>query len=64
MKKSLEEDNEKTYNDTLQQAAWQKVLDNTKVKKYPEKDVKKIEGFSDLSVQVCCKKLITCHMMI
>ena len=43
VKKSLEEDNEKTYNDTLQQAAWQKVLDNTKVKKYPEKDVKKIE---------------------
>ena len=43
VKKSLEEDNEKTYNDSLQQAAWQKVLDNTKVKKYPEKDVKKIE---------------------
>ena len=40
VKKSLEEDNEKTYNDSLQQAAWQKVLDNTKVKKYPEKDDK------------------------
>ena len=43
VKKSLEEDNEKTYNDSLQQEAWQKVIDNTKVKKYPKKDVKKIE---------------------
>ena len=43
MKKSLEEDNEKTYNDSLQQAAWEKVLENTTVKKYPKKKVQKIE---------------------
>ena len=43
VKKSLKEENEKTYNDSLQQEAWQKVINNTKVKKYPKKDVKKIE---------------------
>ena len=43
VKKSLEEDNEKTYNDSLEQEAWDKVLENTTVKKYPKKEVKKIE---------------------
>ena len=43
VKKSLEEDNEKTYNDSLEQEAWEKVLENTTVKKYPKKKVQKIE---------------------
>ena len=33
---------EKNYESSISQAVWQKVLDNTEVKKYPEEEVKKI----------------------
>lgn len=42
IKKQLEKDAETTYKDTLGSEVWQKVLDNTKVKKYPDKQVKKL----------------------
>ena len=42
VKKQLEDDAQTTYKDTLTQKVWQKVLDNTKVKKYPKKKVKEI----------------------
>lgn len=40
VKKQLEEDNEQNYEDSLTQEAWDKVLENTEVKKYPEDEVK------------------------
>ena len=42
VKKRLESDNKKNYEDGISQSVWQKVLDNTEIKKYPEKEVKKI----------------------
>ena len=42
VKKQLEENGEKDYNDELSQAVWSKVLENTEVKKYPEDKVKEI----------------------
>lgn len=43
VKKQLIEDADTTYNDNLSSAAWEAVLDKSKVKKYPKKDVKEIE---------------------
>lgn len=40
VKNQLEEDNEQNYEDSLTQEAWDKVLENTEVKKYPEDEVK------------------------
>ncbi len=42
VKKQLGKDNEKNYESSISQAVWQKVLDNTEVKKYPEDKVKEI----------------------
>ena len=42
VKKRLESDNKKNYEDGISQSVWQKVLDNTEIKKYPEKEVKKV----------------------
>ena len=42
VKKRLDSDNKKNYEDGISQSVWQKVLDNTEIKKYPEKEVKKI----------------------
>lgn len=42
VKKQLGKDNEKNYESSIGQAVWQKVLDNTEVKKYPEDKVKEI----------------------
>ncbi|MEZ3488311.1 MAG: trigger factor [Lachnospiraceae bacterium] len=42
VKKKLKKDSEKNYGNNISQAAWQKVLDNTEIKKYPEDEVKKI----------------------
>ncbi|MCI5869223.1 MAG: trigger factor [Dorea sp.] len=42
VKKQLEEDGEKDYNDKLSQEVWKKVLENTEVKKYPQDEVKEI----------------------
>lgn len=42
VKKQLKKDNEKNYESSISQAVWQKVLDNTEVKEYPEDEVKKI----------------------
>ena len=48
VKKQLEEDNEQNYEDSLTQEAWDKVLENTEVKKYPEDEVK---GFCDSLIE-------------
>ncbi|MEO2237704.1 trigger factor [Dorea sp. YH-dor226] len=48
VKKQLEEDNEQNYEDSLTQEAWDKVLENTEVKKYPEDEVKE---FSDSLIE-------------
>ena len=40
--KQLVADNERSYEDQISQTVWQKVLDNTEIKKYPEKEVKEI----------------------
>lgn len=42
VKKQLESDNKENYENSISQSVWQKVLDNTEIKKYPEKEVKKI----------------------
>lgn len=42
VKKRIASDNKKNYEDSISQSVWQKVLDNTEIKKYPEKEVKKI----------------------
>lgn len=42
IKKQLEEDAQTNYEDTLTQEVWQKVLDNTEVKKYPEDEKKEM----------------------
>ena len=42
VKKQLEDDAQTTYKDTLTQEVWQKVLDNTQVKKYTKKKVKEL----------------------
>lgn len=42
VKKQLEDEAETAYNDTLQSAVWEAVLDKTEVKKYKKKDVNKI----------------------
>ncbi|WP_138262174.1 trigger factor [[Clostridium] hylemonae] len=42
VKKQLEEEAETAYNDNLSSAVWEAVLDKSKVKKYPKKDVKEI----------------------
>lgn len=42
VKKRIVSDNKKNYEDSISQSVWQKVLDNTEIKKYPEKEVKKI----------------------
>lgn len=42
MKKQLTEESQTTYEETLSSSAWEKVLDNTKVKKYPKKELKEI----------------------
>lgn len=40
--KQLEADNKENYEDQVSQAVWQKVLDNTEIKKYPEDEIKEI----------------------
>lgn len=40
--KQLATDNKENYEDQISQAVWQKVLDNTEIKKYPEDEIKKI----------------------
>lgn len=42
IKKQLEEDAENNYTDTLEQEVWDKVLENTEVKKYPEDEVEEM----------------------
>lgn len=42
VKKKLKKNNEENYDSSISQAAWQKVLDNTEIKKYPEDEVKEI----------------------
>lgn len=42
VKEKLKEKKEKDYDNGISQAAWQKVLDNTEIKKYPEDEVKEI----------------------
>lgn len=43
VKKLLEEDNESSYQDSLESAVWDKVLENTEVKKYPDGEKEKLE---------------------
>lgn len=40
--KQLTADNESSYEDQISQTVWQTVLDNTEIKKYPDKEVKEI----------------------
>lgn len=49
IRKQLEEDAQTNYEDTLTQEVWQKVLDNTEVKKYPKEE--KEEMISTLKKQ-------------
>ncbi|MCI8797824.1 MAG: trigger factor [Dorea sp.] len=42
VKKQLDADNTENYEDQVNQAVWQKVLDNTEIKKYPEDEIKEI----------------------
>lgn len=44
VKKSLEEDAQTMYEDSLSQEVWQVVLDNTEVTKYPKKEIEEISG--------------------
>lgn len=43
VKKLLEEDNETSYQDSLESEVWDKVLENTEVKKYPDGEKEKVE---------------------
>ncbi len=43
VRKQIAKDNEMIYEDRIAQAAWEKVLENTEVKEYPEDEVKKIK---------------------
>lgn len=42
VKERLEEEAQLTYTESLESEVWKQVLDNTEVKKYPEKEVQKI----------------------
>lgn len=42
VKKQLKKENENKYEASINEAVWQKVLENTEVKKYPEGEVKEI----------------------
>ena len=42
VRKQLTDDNETSYENQVGQAVWQKVLDNTEIKKYPEDEMKEL----------------------
>ena len=44
VKKKLEQEAQDTYTESVESGAWEKVLSNTKVKKYDEKEQKKMEN--------------------
>ena len=43
VKKQLEDDAQTAYNDEIAQKAWEAVIDKSKVKKYPKKDVQELK---------------------
>ena len=43
VREQVEKDNETIYEDRVSQAVWEKVLENTEVKEYPEDEVKKVK---------------------